>query len=867
MELLCITDASKKFDISSKTLRYYENVGILKPIRMEDNKYRYYDDEAVERIKQILILRKMQISIKDIVRIFENEDMSTVVEVFVERIIAIDEQVGALSELKSIINEFLQTMFKNGITKISALPLLYDEMDKQLTVLEKQKSITYDNLSMINEKLAHSIDISIIILPKMRVLTSCLKTDGNSDTDVFWQWINDNNIDYGIPGSHILFEQQADDGQVMVVKIPDDFDNTSPFTDYIWDGGLFASASVYVDDDIHQSFLNILKSFDNNKYYEIDYTHDGKLRDNPLIETIISPDELREKIDIFVPVKKRLADISYYNDEKQTALEIKPIEIEKANPIGKLITVNLKEINHIGIKAANPISENKGTWDYKFYEYNDNGEIELHSYLLARQLESKEKIKIPFMIEIDCRIPNPENELRICHDLGHIEIRFSDGNIQITIREPIFGVDLEHKHIASNNVIFGQDANIKWVVGEKYFAVIINGEIKYCGINYAYMQIDRNTFKEHPARIAAAGNESVIIKSIKLYSVVPEKINKLKKGDLKMVTKQSNNILPNLHKLVTYHYGENYNFNACMRMLMEYAEPNELYSYSFFAGISGDNFVQVYGQKEQYENYNGSLSCVWDGQDLTKYIFNEIGYEYAYITAEQIAANKSMYVETIKAFIDKGLPVIFKQDRGWHPIVGYEENGKVLLFMDGENTEPNKMTTEWNPQDKEHAQDWIFIGEKKKEIDCEQIYINALVHIAELLESPDKYGCSFGIKAFCDWADDIENGRFDGMKQEEFDGWKYYSVYICNMSTNFCTVSYDFLNKAKVVLPQFSTIDAEYSKVGETGFDLQSLGGNFNVTLENLQDKQKRAKITEALRAFAPGYENFARYLKNTLGV
>jgi hypothetical protein len=143
-----------------------------------------------------------------------------------------------------------------------------------------------------------------------------------------------------------------------------------------------------------------------------------------------------------------------------------------------------------------------------------------------------------------------------------------------------------------------------------------------------------------------------------------------------MIIKQSNNLLPGLHPLVTYHYGENYNFNACMKLLMEYAEPDEknIYTYSFFAGISGDNFIQVYGKKENYENYNGSLSAVWDGPALIKYVFGEIGYEYSYITAEKINANKGMYIETVKAFIDKGLPVIFKQDRGYNPIVGYEEN-------------------------------------------------------------------------------------------------------------------------------------------------------------------------------------------------
>ena len=72
------------------------------------------------------MLRKMQIPVKDILRIYESEDMSVVVETFVSRIRAIDEEVNALTDLRRIVNDFLATMTRNGITKISALPLLYE---------------------------------------------------------------------------------------------------------------------------------------------------------------------------------------------------------------------------------------------------------------------------------------------------------------------------------------------------------------------------------------------------------------------------------------------------------------------------------------------------------------------------------------------------------------------------------------------------------------------------------------------------------------------------------------------------------------------------------------------------------------------
>lgn len=150
--LIKITELTNELGISSRSLRYYEQMGLIKSIRPEFEKYRFYDEENVERLKQIIVLRKMQIPIKDIIRIYESEDMSVVVKIFVDRINAIDNEVNALSDLKCIVNEFLQTMLKNGIKRISALPLLYEEIDRHLKLLNnvpgdaQRKPVTFEEL-------------------------------------------------------------------------------------------------------------------------------------------------------------------------------------------------------------------------------------------------------------------------------------------------------------------------------------------------------------------------------------------------------------------------------------------------------------------------------------------------------------------------------------------------------------------------------------------------------------------------------------------------------------------------------------------------------------------------------------------------
>ena len=66
MELKTIGQVSKAYDISPRMLRYYEQVGLIKSIRNEENSYRNYDEDMLTRIQQIIILRKLQIPVKQI---------------------------------------------------------------------------------------------------------------------------------------------------------------------------------------------------------------------------------------------------------------------------------------------------------------------------------------------------------------------------------------------------------------------------------------------------------------------------------------------------------------------------------------------------------------------------------------------------------------------------------------------------------------------------------------------------------------------------------------------------------------------------------------------------------------------------------
>ena len=89
-ELVKIREISSKYDISSRALRYYEDMGLISSTRSDDYAYRLYDQNAIKRLEQILILRKLNISIKDIRRIFNTTGSDVVLDVLGKKVENID---------------------------------------------------------------------------------------------------------------------------------------------------------------------------------------------------------------------------------------------------------------------------------------------------------------------------------------------------------------------------------------------------------------------------------------------------------------------------------------------------------------------------------------------------------------------------------------------------------------------------------------------------------------------------------------------------------------------------------------------------------------------------------------------------------
>ncbi|MUG47956.1 MerR family transcriptional regulator [Paenibacillus woosongensis] len=62
---------SKLTKVSIRTLHYYEKLGLLNPVRGENNQYRQYGDWDIFRLQQIAILKRMNFKLSEIAVILE----------------------------------------------------------------------------------------------------------------------------------------------------------------------------------------------------------------------------------------------------------------------------------------------------------------------------------------------------------------------------------------------------------------------------------------------------------------------------------------------------------------------------------------------------------------------------------------------------------------------------------------------------------------------------------------------------------------------------------------------------------------------------------------------------------------------------
>jgi MerR family transcriptional regulator, thiopeptide resistance regulator len=72
--MFTVKQLSRLAGVTPRTLHHYDAIGLLKPSRVGDNGYRYYGEESILLLQQILFYRELDLPLDDIKRIMGRRD-------------------------------------------------------------------------------------------------------------------------------------------------------------------------------------------------------------------------------------------------------------------------------------------------------------------------------------------------------------------------------------------------------------------------------------------------------------------------------------------------------------------------------------------------------------------------------------------------------------------------------------------------------------------------------------------------------------------------------------------------------------------------------------------------------------------------
>lgn len=102
--LFTIGEISRICGIKQSKLRYYDEIGVIKPYKVDENNgYRYYTNETLQDIPVLHYYQTMGFSLKEIPALLEREDLSYLDSLFDDRIQEIDNEIRELGMMRDSI--------------------------------------------------------------------------------------------------------------------------------------------------------------------------------------------------------------------------------------------------------------------------------------------------------------------------------------------------------------------------------------------------------------------------------------------------------------------------------------------------------------------------------------------------------------------------------------------------------------------------------------------------------------------------------------------------------------------------------------------------------------------------------------------
>lgn len=325
MELQTITQVSKLLAISPRTLRYYEQIGLITSIKKEDFTYRTYDEDTILRLRQIVFLRKLRIPLKQIATLLTTDNAKTAIEYLEQNLSEIEDEITALSTIRSIIKSFIEKL------NLSDDKFLYPDDESLLDIVD---SLTITKINLKEEKSMKELNnasetlnkltdknVRIVYLPPSSVAAYQYVGD---EPEIHCHQVMDEFVlksglinikpdtrHYGFNAPNPI-DESGYHGYEVWVTIPQDMEVPAPIIKKYFEGGLYAAHMIPFGNFEEWGLLS--EWVNNNEKYESNSADKGYECMFGLLEEHLNyvnhinsigkePDNLQ--LDLLYPIKER----------------------------------------------------------------------------------------------------------------------------------------------------------------------------------------------------------------------------------------------------------------------------------------------------------------------------------------------------------------------------------------------------------------------------------------------------------------------------------------------------------------------------------------------------------------------------------
>ena len=136
--MFTVKQLSKLAGVTPRTLHHYDSIGLLKPSRVGDNGYRYYGEDALLRLQQILFYRELDIPLDDIKKIIGRRDFD-VLGALQSHKDALNKQVSRLNRLINTVDNTINHLKGKDIMSEKAYFEGFNEEEQEKYALEAEE--------------------------------------------------------------------------------------------------------------------------------------------------------------------------------------------------------------------------------------------------------------------------------------------------------------------------------------------------------------------------------------------------------------------------------------------------------------------------------------------------------------------------------------------------------------------------------------------------------------------------------------------------------------------------------------------------------------------------------------------------------